>query len=315
MTTFARSAAVLATTLVALAASTPAHAQATRTWVAGGGDDANPCSRDLPCKTFAGAIARTATSGLISCIDRANFGAVTITKSIMIDCPGGVITQPASSNGITLNTPANATVMLRGLSLEGAGTGTVGVGVVAVGTLHMDDCSVSGFLNAMNASVPAGFTTNFAVRNSSFSDNRGGSITIFTSGSGIANGTFTNVKIDNNGAGFITSSSAPGSIRLTFWNSSVSGNQNEGMIIDGNGGGAVYAMVSGSTIAHNGRTGLFVSGPLAFVNVFASKFTANTTGLHSDGGATLGSFRNNKVTLDLMSDVDPETILAPLTPQ
>lgn len=44
-------------------ASAPASAQATRTWVSGVGDDANPCSRTAPCKTFAGAISKTAPAG------------------------------------------------------------------------------------------------------------------------------------------------------------------------------------------------------------------------------------------------------------
>src|SRR3978361_1340781 len=70
------------------AISTPAYAQATRTWVSGVGDDANPCSRTAPCKTFAGAISKTAIGGEINCIDPGGFGAVTITKSLTIDCRG-----------------------------------------------------------------------------------------------------------------------------------------------------------------------------------------------------------------------------------
>src|SRR6202171_2112721 len=66
--------------------SAPAHAQATRTWVSGVGDDANPCSRTAPCKTFAGAISKTAASGEINCIDPGGFGALTITKAIAIIC-------------------------------------------------------------------------------------------------------------------------------------------------------------------------------------------------------------------------------------
>ena len=62
----------------------PAHAQATRTWVSGVGDDANPCSRTAPCKTFAGAISKTAAKGEINCIDPGGFGGVTITKPITI---------------------------------------------------------------------------------------------------------------------------------------------------------------------------------------------------------------------------------------
>src|SRR5687767_10003387 len=65
-----------------------ANAQATRTWVSGVGDDANPCSRTAPCKTFAGAISKTATGGEINCLDPGGFGALTITKSITVDCTG-----------------------------------------------------------------------------------------------------------------------------------------------------------------------------------------------------------------------------------
>src|SRR5438552_2281255 len=72
--------------LVSLLAAAPAHAQATRTWVSGVGDDVNPCSRTAPCKTFAGAISKTAVNGEINCLDPGGFGAVTITKSITIDC-------------------------------------------------------------------------------------------------------------------------------------------------------------------------------------------------------------------------------------
>jgi hypothetical protein len=77
-----------ATLLVLVLQAVPARAQATRTWVSGVGDDANPCSRTAPCKTFAGAISKTAPNGEINCLDPGGFGAVTITKSITIDCGG-----------------------------------------------------------------------------------------------------------------------------------------------------------------------------------------------------------------------------------
>jgi hypothetical protein len=78
--------AILGTLLVPVLHAAPAHAQATGTWVSGVGDDANPCSRTAPCKTFAGAIGKTAVNGEIRCLDPGGFGAVTITKSITIDC-------------------------------------------------------------------------------------------------------------------------------------------------------------------------------------------------------------------------------------
>src|SRR2546423_14432438 len=85
--------AIASAILIPAFATAPAHAQATRTWVSGVGDDVNPCSRTAPCKTFAGAISKTAAGGKINCLDPGGFGAVTITKSIEIDClqfPGGI---------------------------------------------------------------------------------------------------------------------------------------------------------------------------------------------------------------------------------
>src|SRR5215208_820164 len=70
---------------LALLIAPAATAQATRTWVSGVGDDVNPCSRTAPCKTFAGAISKTAKDGEISVLDPGGYGAVTITKSIYIN--------------------------------------------------------------------------------------------------------------------------------------------------------------------------------------------------------------------------------------
>src|SRR5215510_2064004 len=88
---FARIRTIALSAAVVLVAATSAHAQATRTWVSGVGDDANPCSRTAPCKTFAGAISKTAVGGFIDVLDPGGFGAVTITKSITIDGSGGSI--------------------------------------------------------------------------------------------------------------------------------------------------------------------------------------------------------------------------------
>src|SRR6266481_3712094 len=120
--------------------SDPAHAQATRTWVSGVGDDANPCSRTAPCKTFAGAISKTATGGIIVCLDPGGFGTLTITKSIAIDCTetfGGVLA--AGTNGINVN-GAGVVAILRGLSIEGVGTGLIGVNVTQAAAVHVEKC-------------------------------------------------------------------------------------------------------------------------------------------------------------------------------
>src|SRR5713226_2712697 len=95
---------LLACLAIVLLGPTLLSAQATRTWVSGVGDDAKPCSRTAPCKTFAGAISKTAVNGEIDCLDPGGFGAVTITKSIVINCdagPGGVL--PGVTNAIVIN--------------------------------------------------------------------------------------------------------------------------------------------------------------------------------------------------------------------
>src|SRR5206468_3164555 len=84
MKKIAKTSAVFAGLLVAAAFATQANAQATRTWVSGVGDDANPCSRTAPCKTFAGAISKTAGGGEINVLDPGGFGGVTIGKSLTI---------------------------------------------------------------------------------------------------------------------------------------------------------------------------------------------------------------------------------------
>src|SRR5882762_2770517 len=123
--------------LVPFLASAPANAQATRTWVSGVGDDVNPCSRTAPCKTFAGAISKTAVFGEINCLDSGGFGAVTITKSITIKCEGvigGILA--AGTNGININdsgsgTPNTTIVTLSGLDIEGANSGVIGINFIA----------------------------------------------------------------------------------------------------------------------------------------------------------------------------------------
>src|SRR5258708_4262354 len=112
---------ILGTVMLPLLFVTPAAAQATRTWVSGVGDDVNPCSRTAPCKTFPGAISKTAAGGEIDVLDPGGFGAVTITKAMTIaqEGPGEGGILVAGTNGITINAGANDVVVLRGLQIDG----------------------------------------------------------------------------------------------------------------------------------------------------------------------------------------------------
>jgi hypothetical protein len=130
---YSRTLRVLFATILVFGFSSGAFAQATRTWVSGVGDDVNPCSRTAPCKTFAGAISKTATGGEISVLDPGGYGALTITKAITVDGGTGAgwgSTLFASTNGFVINITTNLTsdkVILRNLSLNGGVLSSLGV--------------------------------------------------------------------------------------------------------------------------------------------------------------------------------------------
>jgi len=133
-----------------LAFTSVASAQASRTWVSGVGDDANPCSRTAPCKTFAGAISKTANGGEIDCLDPGGFGALTITKSIIIDCDsgaGGVLVT--GTNGIVISANASTdVVILRNLTINGLLQGTqglTGINILSAKTVGLEDVVINGF--------------------------------------------------------------------------------------------------------------------------------------------------------------------------
>jgi hypothetical protein len=127
----------------------PAAAQATRTWVSGVGDDANPCSRTAPCKTFAGAISKTATNGEINIIDPGGFGAVTITKPISIvaeGATGGILSSGVNGiviniNPVTFPTPPRR-VYLDGLDIDGVGTGLNGIRILSADSVVVRNSSI-----------------------------------------------------------------------------------------------------------------------------------------------------------------------------
>lgn len=142
-------AALIAAALAVGAVATPAQAQATRTWVSGVGDDANPCSRTAPCKTFAGAISKTAAAGEINCIDPGGYGALTITKSITIKCDeveAGVLVS--ATNGFVIAAADTDRVVISGLDFEGLGPTALslnGIKVNSAASVVIKNCRINGF--------------------------------------------------------------------------------------------------------------------------------------------------------------------------
>src|SRR3954462_13721736 len=131
--------------LIALVLPASASAQATRTWVSGVGDDANPCSRTAPCKTFAGAISKTAGGGEINVLDPGGFGGVTIGKSLTISSTFEAGVLVSGTNAIIVAAGVADTVVLEGLDIEGLGTGLNGVNFISGALLVIERCKIHKF--------------------------------------------------------------------------------------------------------------------------------------------------------------------------
>ncbi len=144
---------------VSLVVAGAAHAQSSGTWVSGVGDDVNPCSRTAPCKTFAGAIAKTASGGTVRVLDPGGFGQFTITKAITIEgLPGATHILQLAGPGIVVQAGAGDLVVLRNLNFEGVNpsTATYGVRVVGAGEVVMENVSLQHQGAAVNIDAGAG---------------------------------------------------------------------------------------------------------------------------------------------------------------
>jgi len=282
----------LAVWFVAVVVST-AHAQATRTWVSGVGDDANPCSRTAPCKTFAGAISKTANGGEIDALDPGGFGAVTITKSITIDGNGTFASiLAAGTNGVNIN-GAGITVTLRGLSINGAGTGLVGVRILAASKVFIERSVISGFQVGTGRGVSderssgSLFMTDTIVKNNSQS----GVVFLMPAGGTGVKGSFDNCRFEGNGNGGLVLS---GGAIVSVKDSVATGNTQAGFFADNGGTLAVQLNLQDCISANNGQ-GITVQAG-GTVRISRVQVTNNTTGLNPSGGGLISSYGTNNIT-------------------
>jgi hypothetical protein len=284
----------MATLAILLIASSLAHAQATRTWVSGVGDDANPCSRTAPCKTFAGAISKTAAGGEIDALDRGGFGAVTITKSITID--GGELSSgilAALVNGVIVNLP-NATdkVTLRNLSINGAGNGLNGIRFIQNGKLHVDNCRIYGFGGNTGRGIdfaPTALNTVLTVQHSFIHDNFGAGIALVPAATGSVFASIDNTRLENNANGFVAQDKS----NAVVHNSRASHNASNGFLANGSANGDPTMFLESSVSAYNGTNGIRSQGSAGVrIRLSNTAITGNATGI-SVGTGEIKSFGNN----------------------
>jgi hypothetical protein len=235
---------LVALAVLALGFTSMANAQATRTWVSGVGDDANPCSRTAPCKTFAGAISKTAINGEIDCLDEGGFGQVTITKTITIDCDsgrGGILA--GAGNGINIS-EAGGVIVIRNLSINGVSGATNGISITAAQSVHLQDVDVQTMSNSC-VSVSASAAVNFTIEDSSLTNCGSNGVTLSATADNVL-ADLHNVRIWNNGNRINAGNGA----HLNVLASVISFNTVE-ITPSGLGAGASTSMVAGSTLASN----------------------------------------------------------------
>jgi hypothetical protein len=281
--------------LFTLAFTSLAQAQATRTWVSGVGDDVNPCSRTAPCKTWAGAISKTAAGGEIDALDPGGFGTLTITKSIMVDGTNGQgfgsTLNSGGISGFTINdassaTPGQAVVVLRNLSINGAGTtlGTHGIRYISGKSVTVENCWIN---NQSTTGISVSLTTNgnLKVINTTIDNITGDGINIGTT-SGQILATIDNSRILSCGAdGFEASNRA----RVSVTNSVLNHNTSSGIRTSGTDN---IVNVDDSSASYS-TTGLIASIG-STISVSDSFIAQNGTGINANGG-TINSFQGNSL--------------------
>lgn len=266
-----------------------AQAQATRTWVSGVGDDVNPCSRTAPCKTWAGAISKTAAGGEIDALDPGGFGTLTITKSITVDGTTGAgwgSTLNSSVNGFVVNdsltaSPGTIVVRLRGLSINGAGTtlGVDGIRFLSGKALHVENVRIQ------NQSGD-GIEVNNATQ----------SMELFVS----------NTYISEVGIGInMNAGNGQAQISNSYFNNNTTGIQNAAGLLNvkdstvaGNTTGitattgSALTHISGCSVNNNSATGINAAAA-SLVRISNNDVFRNGTGLNVVG--TMETYRNNRV--------------------
>ena len=292
---------IMAVALLTLTVTSLAQAQATRTWVSGVGDDVNPCSRTAPCKTYAGAISKTAAGGEISTLDPGGFGAVTITKSITINGTKGAgfgSILHSGTNGVNVNdsasgSPNSIIVTLRDLSINGAGTttGLRGISMTSGKHLYVEDCQIFGSKSApgrgidvnLNGAPASGGAQRVVVRNSQLRDFSGEGIRAANANAVGVNLLLENVQISTASAGLSLSTNA----RAVALNSSFSNCSGSGVEVLA---GAQGVDLHDCALLYN-VTGLAIAA--ATNRISNCVITANTNGVNFVGG-TLVTYGDNK---------------------
>jgi len=270
------------------------YGQATRTWVSGVGDDVNPCSRTAPCKTFAGAISKTASGGVIDALDPGGYGAVTVTKPITIEGNGTLASALHSGvNGVIVNitTGTNRDVVLRWLLLDGSGTtlGTNGVRFIAGDSLTVEHCSIEQ-VSGQGIDFEPDSLARLMVHDTTIMQAGGAGILVKPTATGTARVSINNSMIARNANGIRVEDRS----NVSVFRSSVVNNTTDGVLSFSGAAAGTTVLVDQSEISHNSGAGLHTTGGAAVLRAGNNLISGNGTGVSPTAGE-LCTFQNNQL--------------------
>jgi hypothetical protein len=297
-----------------------AQAQATRTWISGVGDDVNPCSRTAPCKTFPGAISKTAAGGEIDTLDPGGFGAVTVTKAITLADEGvgegGILV--AGTNGVTVNcaTDPNCVVIVRGLQIDGGPPGSnslSGIRFIAGKALEVQNCAIRNFTGGSPNGYginfnPNGLNSQLDVSDTVISTNgqqgagsgTGAGIFVQPQAGGSARVSIVNVKLLNNSNGIrIDNTNAAGITTVAIHETTISNSTTHALAVVNPTTGTPFAdtaTVDHSVLLGSGGDGAVANGVNSTVNLSDTVITGNNDGVNLANGGVINTYKNNEIT-------------------
>jgi len=294
--------------LITLALAGTTQALPSQTFVSSAGNDANDCTQSTPCRTFAGAVPKTSAKGIITALDSSTYGIVTIDRALTIQAAPGVsaiLEGGRTDDVVTISAGTSSVVALRNLQIMTRSlAANKGVVVNAVGTLHVENCLITGFGDAGIVSPNGCNETGCAqlfVLDSIFRDNVAG-VTL-----GSVNALLDHCRFEHNHTGIRVVAQADVTVRdcVLAGNSDVGlkaeilgGATMENCVVSKNGTG-----IQGDSVNVNGQVVSFSS-----VSVSSTMIVSNETGLASFGGH-LVSFGNNRLTHNGTNGVFTDTIL------
>jgi hypothetical protein len=288
-----------------LSAAGPANAQATRTWVSGVGDDANPCSRTAPCQTFSGAFAKTAAGGEIDCLDPGGFGALDITHAISIVCDGvsngGVSVQ--SGGALNVNAGPTDTVVLSGIDIDGNGAGNTGITFVSGQALYIRHCVIRALTEEGIFVVPSQTTPmaididNTTITNTATAPGlQQAGIYIQPQSSGSVSVTINQTKVTGGYFGIVADgANGTGKISGVVRDSVVSRNAQNGITVSNGVASGIVLLIDNVAVTNNGNNGLAANGANTGMIVSNSTIGNNGGGLREANAGVIDSYGNNRV--------------------